>query len=179
MDTKYFTLKMQKPEIDESGVGVYVMTLQCGKKEWQVGYDYGELEGMKRQLEANPAVLPHWLGHFPHKIFKKKNDPKYKEEKVIPKPMKVWHVPKDEKKPDQPYFMSQVHEGCQKCDPMFNMRQRQDLQEKVFQPGYGLPTMTLEEYADQAQKMFGDMEERQKQADEREKCMKFKNNKEL
>jgi len=90
MDAKTFTLKMEKPEIDESGVGVYVITLRCGKKDWQVGYDYGELERFKDDLAANPAVMAHWLGHFPHKIFKKKNDPKFLEKRQN-KLQKFWN----------------------------------------------------------------------------------------
>jgi len=45
------------------------------------------------------------------------------------------------------------------------MKIKEEMKSKVFQPGYGQPTMTLDEYADQAMEMFGEMEKRQKEAE--------------
>lgn len=83
-----------------------------------------------------------------------------------PKKMQVWHIPKADKNPEQPYVMSNKNWGCHGCDPMYNMKIKQELKDKVFQPGHSMPTMTMDEYADYAMKMYGDMEKNQKEADE-------------
>ncbi len=62
-----------------------------------------------------------------------------------------------------------AHHGCEKCDPLYNMKQRQDLIETVFQPGYSQPTMRLADYADMYSKQMAEMEEKNKWAQEREK----------
>lgn len=49
------------------------------------------------------------------------------------------------------------------------MKFKQETKEKVFQPGYGLPTMTLDEYATFAEQMFGEMERNQKEAEAKRK----------
>lgn len=63
-----------------------------------------------------------------------------------------------------------AHHGCEKCDPLYNMKQRQDLIETVFQPGVAGPTMRLEEYAEEYQKVMNDMEEKNKRAQAREQA---------
>ena len=65
--------------------------------------------------------------------------------------------------------MANKNWGCHNCDPMYNMKIKEEMKQKVFQPGHSMPTMTMDEYADYAMKMYGDMEKRQKEADEAKK----------
>jgi hypothetical protein len=64
--------------------------------------------------------------------------------------------------------MQGVHHGCEKCDPMYNIRQKQDLIESVFSMGNRGPTMTLDEFADIEIKNMQKIEEQQKIAQARE-----------
>jgi hypothetical protein len=92
----------------------------------------------------------------------KQQNPDKKEEKFKPKPMKVWQIPGADKNPEQPYFMSNEHHGCQKCDPMYNLKHKQDLKETVFQPFYSQPEMTLDAFADLAMNEMAEQERQQK-----------------
>jgi len=82
-----------------------------------------------------------------------------KEEKVGP--MKIWHIPKPSQE-NQSFMMSETKTMCQHCDPMYNMKIREDLQSTVFQPGTNQPTMTLEEFGDKEYKKMMQLQEQQK-----------------
>jgi hypothetical protein len=77
-----------------------------------------------------------------------------------PGPMKVWHVPKPSSKENQSFFQSEAKHVCHNCDPNYGVGLREDLKNQVFQPGFGQPTMTLEEFGD---KEFARMQIAEKQ----------------
>jgi len=78
--------------------------------------------------------------------------------------MKVWHIPKPAQE-NQSFMLSQTKTICQHCDPMYNMKYKEELQSKVFQPGFGQPTMTLEEFGDKEYERMMAAEKQQKQAE--------------
>ncbi len=60
--------------------------------------------------------------------------------------------------------MSNQNWGCHSCDPLYNMKAKEEARGNVFRPT-NQPTMSLAEYADQASAMFGEMEKNQKEAE--------------
>jgi len=84
-------------------------------------------------------------------------------------PMKVWHVPKAPQQ-DQSYMVQQHKTACQHCDPMYNMKIREDLAQQVFQSGFSQPTMRLEEFADKEMAKMAEAEKQQKIANEMNKA---------
>jgi len=47
--------------------------------------------------------------------------------------MKVWHIPKAEKLDS--FMLNSAKHECTHCDPMYNMKLREEMRSKVFQPG--------------------------------------------
>ena len=67
-------------------------------------------------------------------------------------------------------MLQQQKTACDHCDPLYNLRIKEELQSRVFQPGFSQPTMTLEEFGEKEKGRMMEMEKQQKIAAEMNKA---------
>lgn len=63
--------------------------------------------------------------------------------------------------------MNNMRSMCHNCDSLQMAEYRKQLEQKVWQPGFAQPIMTMDEWADKEFKMFQEMEDKNKKANEK------------
>ena len=72
---------------------------------------------------------------------------------------------KSDFEPKVPIQNAQQLHYCHEHNPMNDPNFRKDIESKVFQPGHSLPTVSLNDFADNEMKMAAQMQEQQAEAE--------------